>query len=364
MEQKYRKKPVEIIAIQWNGNTNLREIEQFVGKELQVELESETAYVAGQGAPIFSILIETKEGVMKAMKDDYIIKEPFPIGDRDFYPCKPDIFEQTYEPATPSPAKAEQEGPIWVNCSERMPNGFYVKFKFRMVEDKRPISTKDIRPKELHLYEWYDETPPVKEAAPHYKKTIEHLQPRERKFFDLLKYITNDEELALGYCGAFEEAAKEAGESAVWVKGNYERLYNQIKGGKRTVCYIDHPRFFQQRDICTIKPNSPDMEFSSRGHGYGGINDPGYCGSEIERFIQLCRGLNAEWLDESGLASSREREVAIAFAEWISQEPHLFGSANYGWYYDIPIDGAGVEHKLIGNTGDLYQYYLQSNNNT
>lgn len=93
---KYVKKPIEIEAIQWNGNSNKQEIEKFVGKELSIELESETAYIAGKGAPIFSLLIETKEGVMKAFKGDWIIKEPFPTGDRDFYPCKPDIFEKSY----------------------------------------------------------------------------------------------------------------------------------------------------------------------------------------------------------------------------------------------------------------------------
>lgn len=94
---KFRKKPIEIEAIQFNGNSNKQEIEKFVGRELKSELESETAYVAGKGAPIFSLLIETKEGVMKAFMGDWIIKEPFPTGDRDFYPCKPDIFEKTYE---------------------------------------------------------------------------------------------------------------------------------------------------------------------------------------------------------------------------------------------------------------------------
>ena len=96
---KFRKKPIFIDAIQWNGNSNKSDIEKFVGKELKCELESETAYVAGKGAPIFSLLIETKEGTMKAFKNDWIIKEPFPTGDRDFYPCKPDIFEKTYEKA-------------------------------------------------------------------------------------------------------------------------------------------------------------------------------------------------------------------------------------------------------------------------
>lgn len=94
---KYRKKPVVIEAVQWDGNSNKAEVEAFVGRPLIAELESETAYVAGMGPPIFSLLIETKEGVMKALKGDYIIKEPFPTGDRDFYPCKPEIFELTYE---------------------------------------------------------------------------------------------------------------------------------------------------------------------------------------------------------------------------------------------------------------------------
>lgn len=93
---KYVKNPVVVEAMQYNGNSNKQEIDKFVGKELKSELESETAYVAGKGPPIFSLLIETKEGVMKAFKGDWIIKEPFPTGDRDFYPCKPDIFEKTY----------------------------------------------------------------------------------------------------------------------------------------------------------------------------------------------------------------------------------------------------------------------------
>ena len=97
MIQKFRKKSVEIEAIQFNGNSNRSEVEKFVGRQLKCELESETAYEAGVAPPLFSLLIETKEGVMKVMKNDFIIKEPFPTGDRDFYPCKPDIFEKTYE---------------------------------------------------------------------------------------------------------------------------------------------------------------------------------------------------------------------------------------------------------------------------
>lgn len=95
--QKYKKKQVIIESIKFNGNSNKSEVEKFIGKSLKAELESETAYLVGKGAPLFSLLIETKEGIMKAMPGDYIIKEPFPTGDRDFYPCKPDIFEKTYD---------------------------------------------------------------------------------------------------------------------------------------------------------------------------------------------------------------------------------------------------------------------------
>lgn len=94
---KYRKKPLEIEAIRWNGNSNKKEVEEFLGKELKYELESDSAYIVGKRPPVFSLLIETKEGIMKAMMGDYIIKEPFPTGDRDFYPCKASIFEMTYE---------------------------------------------------------------------------------------------------------------------------------------------------------------------------------------------------------------------------------------------------------------------------
>lgn len=93
---KYRKKQVVVEAICFNG-LNKTQVEIFVGKPLPMELESETAYLAGKGAPIFSLSIATKEGVMKAFSGDYIIREPFPTGDRDYYPCKPDIFKATYE---------------------------------------------------------------------------------------------------------------------------------------------------------------------------------------------------------------------------------------------------------------------------
>jgi hypothetical protein len=44
-----------------------------------------------------AIAIDTLEGIMFADLGDWIIKEPFPTANRQFYPCKPDIFEASYK---------------------------------------------------------------------------------------------------------------------------------------------------------------------------------------------------------------------------------------------------------------------------
>lgn len=82
---KYRKKPVVIEAVQWTSN-NLEEIIIFMG----VGMEAKEDFFFEK-----EITIRTLEGEMTAQKDDWIIKGV----KGEFYPCKPDIFEQTYEPA-------------------------------------------------------------------------------------------------------------------------------------------------------------------------------------------------------------------------------------------------------------------------
>lgn len=77
MIKKYRKKPVTIEAVQWAGD-NVTEIASF----------TKSAKFAQD-----VIYIETLEGTMQANINDYIIKGV----KGEFYPCKPDIFEQTYE---------------------------------------------------------------------------------------------------------------------------------------------------------------------------------------------------------------------------------------------------------------------------
>ena len=76
---KYRKKPVVIDAVKL-GIDNLDVIEEFVfpNKFKQISL---------------GIEIKTLEGTMLAGWGDFIIKGV----KGEFYPCKPDIFELTYE---------------------------------------------------------------------------------------------------------------------------------------------------------------------------------------------------------------------------------------------------------------------------
>jgi hypothetical protein len=81
---KYRKKPVVIEAIQFLDNAErLAELSKFIGGDIKVSYKH----------PIPFIEIETLEGTMRAIEGDYIIKGV----NGEFYPCKPDIFEKTYE---------------------------------------------------------------------------------------------------------------------------------------------------------------------------------------------------------------------------------------------------------------------------
>ena len=83
---KYRKKPVIIEAIQYTGK-NSAEIADFMKVMIRTKTSPE------EGNPSGKITIETLEGDMTASKGDFIIKGV----QGEFYPCKPDIFEKTYE---------------------------------------------------------------------------------------------------------------------------------------------------------------------------------------------------------------------------------------------------------------------------
>ena len=85
---KYKKKPVEIEAVQ------VPKPDQFIEHGMLL------GFFFGNGFDGFMVAedkgydITTLEGVMHASPGDWIIKGV----KGEFYPCKPDIFEMTYEP--------------------------------------------------------------------------------------------------------------------------------------------------------------------------------------------------------------------------------------------------------------------------
>lgn len=83
---KFCKKPMVIEAVQFDGTkASCDEVQRFVGR---------TCGLASVGTN-WNVLINTLEGDMLANAGDWIIKGV----KGEFYPCKPDIFEATYEPA-------------------------------------------------------------------------------------------------------------------------------------------------------------------------------------------------------------------------------------------------------------------------
>ena len=82
---KFRKKPVVIEAVQFVLG-NEKEIIKFIGKD-------NFSFGMGLDNTVSQISIPTLEGRMAANLYDWIIKGV----KGEFYPCKPDIFEATYE---------------------------------------------------------------------------------------------------------------------------------------------------------------------------------------------------------------------------------------------------------------------------
>jgi hypothetical protein len=78
----YREKPVVIDAREFLGNFD-QETAAWCGGRL-----------IGLGQGFAKIEIDTLEGVITASPGDYIIQGV----QGEFYPCKPDIFDATYEP--------------------------------------------------------------------------------------------------------------------------------------------------------------------------------------------------------------------------------------------------------------------------
>lgn len=83
---KYKKKPVIIEALQFKSDMSIKDLNDlidFIGMKNIVDIGRDNLYLT----------IRTLEGNMIASPGDYIIKGI----QGEFYPCKPDIFEQTYD---------------------------------------------------------------------------------------------------------------------------------------------------------------------------------------------------------------------------------------------------------------------------
>ena len=85
---KYRKKPIVIEAVEWKGT------KQSFDEIIAMGIGSKWK---GGEMGSDSFFIETLEGDMKVSKGDFVIKGI----NGEFYPCKPDIFEKTYDSENP-----------------------------------------------------------------------------------------------------------------------------------------------------------------------------------------------------------------------------------------------------------------------
>lgn len=83
----YVKKPVIIEAFQYDGDFMNRDGTYYVPEWAQTALEQGTLHFDGP-----ELQIMTLEGLMHVSVNDYIIKGV----QNELYPCKPDIFRQTY----------------------------------------------------------------------------------------------------------------------------------------------------------------------------------------------------------------------------------------------------------------------------
>ena len=78
----FEKKPVIIKAVQFTGQKSMDDILNLAAENNTIKWNNDT------------LIIQTLEGKMRADYGDWIIKGVA----GEVYPCKPDIFEATYEP--------------------------------------------------------------------------------------------------------------------------------------------------------------------------------------------------------------------------------------------------------------------------
>ena len=91
---KYRKKPVVIEAFQYDGDLKNKDGFYYVPQWAVDAFESDVMYYDSlENEPPNELFIKTLEGIHQVSVGDYVIQGI----QGELYPCKPDIFEKTYE---------------------------------------------------------------------------------------------------------------------------------------------------------------------------------------------------------------------------------------------------------------------------
>ena len=95
MNMRYKKRPIVIEAMQWDGTTaSAVNILNWAKQDWRFNTVEYWNKIKPQDNNIsITIVIPTLEGDLHASANDWIIKGVA----GEFYPCKPDIFQKTYE---------------------------------------------------------------------------------------------------------------------------------------------------------------------------------------------------------------------------------------------------------------------------
>ena len=172
MIKQFRRKPVVIEAIQFDG-TNKEEIQNFVGDEIGQDVNSK------------DLFITTLEGIMIASVGDYIIKGV----QGEFYPCKPDIFEQTYNEVQENTSDLITE----VNVTELLKIAEQSEQQYNAV-------VKQNKELQSELREVRNENFLLKDAFETYKKDNERFEQALKKIAELNKDCADCSGSTCGVC--------------------------------------------------------------------------------------------------------------------------------------------------------------------
>lgn len=92
---RYRKKPVEIEARQWDGTAErFAELQEWGGLDTFVVERTATSTGGGDPRWLERLIVPTLGAHLRADIGDWIIRGV----KGEFYPCRDDIFRQTYDP--------------------------------------------------------------------------------------------------------------------------------------------------------------------------------------------------------------------------------------------------------------------------